>query len=163
MTANPRTTPTGDQPVTTTALDTPTTFDFGDGHGAVPAIQRPNGAWCAKSASVGSDAEIGSDAKIGSYAKIGSDAKIGSYAEIVRVGPVGSRQNNYLYVYPTRDGLRCSTGCFVDKTFDELMAACAAQHGADHAHTRDYRLLATAAFATLAARMNLPPETPDAG
>jgi hypothetical protein len=81
----------------------------------------------------------------------------------VRVGPVGSRQNNYLYVYPTRDGLRCSTGCFVDKTFDELMAACAAQHGADHAHTRDYRLLATAAFATLAARMNLPPETPDAG
>jgi hypothetical protein len=145
MTANPRTTPTGDQPVTTTALDTPTTFDFGDGHGAVPAIQRPNGAWCAKSASVGSDAEIGSDAKI------------------VRVGPVGSRQNNYLYVYPTRDGLRCSTGCFVDKTFDELMAACAAQHGADHAHTRDYRLLATAAFATLAARMNLPPETPDAG
>ena len=118
-------------------------FDFG--FGPVPAHRHQNpdgtiGGWVANTAQVSGEAWVFGEARV--FGK----------AQVLQVGPMGSR-NALLTIYPEARRIVCSTGCFENKTLAELLAACAKTHGPDSPHTRDYTLLATAAFAVLEARI----------
>ena len=119
-------------------------------------------AWVSEEARVSGEAHVFGEARVSGEAWVfgkaqvfgeawvSGEARVSGEAQVIQVGPVGSR-NAMLTVYATKDGPRCTTGCFEDHTLAELLAACEETHGADAVHTRNYRLLATAAFTFIAA------------
>ena len=170
--------------MTSTTEHVAETFDFG--WGVVPAHRHVNpdgslGGWVANTAKVDASAQVSDTAQVSGSAQVFGEAWVSGKArvfgkawvfgeaqvsgkawvsgeaQVLQVGPVGSR-NAMLTIYPEKDGrLACTTGCFENHTLAELLAACAETHGADSPHTRDYKMLATAAFAVLDARLK---ETP---
>ena len=148
MTAVPKR-PPSEMTMTSTVEYEVLTFDFGYCVGPVPAHRHRNpdgsvGGWCANTA------RVDASAWVSGKAQVFGEARVSGEAQVIQVGPVGSR-NAMLTVYATKDGPRCTTGCFEDHTLAELLAACEETHGADAVHTRNYRLLATAAFTFIAA------------
>ena len=160
--------------MTSTTEHVAETFDFG--WGVVPAHRHVNpdgslGGWVANTAKVDASAQVSGSARVSGTARVSDTARVSGSAwvsdtaqvsgtsrvsgsaQVLQVGPVGSR-NAMLTIYPEKGGrLVCSTGCFENHTLAELLAACAETHGEDSPHTRDYTLLATAAFAVLEARL----------
>ena len=95
-------------------------------------------------------ARVFGGAQVSGEARVSGTAWVFGEARVVQVGPVGSR-GAMLTVYATKAGPRCTTGCFEDKTLAELLAACKDTHGPKSPHTRNYKLLATVAFAFIKA------------
>ena len=141
-----------------TETTTATTYDFG--RGPIPALQLPNGAWVALSAtvhtgaSVGAWASVGARARVGEGASVGEGAGVGAWARVgarasvgadegsyMSIGPIGSRHAMLHAHVSAGNMVVLTTGCFTG-SLDELLAACVKEHGPDSVYTAQYRALA---------------------
>lgn len=123
-----------------------TTFDFGDGHGPVPAHQHPNGGgWVADSATVATTAYIGPNARVYGDAWVAGDARVYGDAQVygnarvygnawvagnawvsggrhvLTIGPIGS-EDKTITAWRTDGGHGLSVGCWENHQIDELAA-----------------------------------------